>query len=790
MICQCLAIVLAATALARPMTPGGEGPRRSWLILRDVSASVGDQADLPSPLEAELPQEQVRFADTLLAAGQEADADAPATRLTPALRLAGRRLADNRTAGVVLMTDGCFDDDWPPAATRLANALAEAKATLYIVPLDAAPHDARITAFAADRQRNGPCRLQLSLAANAILTRTVTVRRTQPQPAILYSKKIRLLPGRPITIRLTDNIPAGQAGVWRATLGPKSELPGNDTATAAVLPEVRQVVWIARNGKVPPTVGGVKIDHIQPGSAPLDAAGWSRYAVGVLVDEKGTLLDAGRRKALAEAVRGGMGLVLIGSGPHETPVDRTDPLNSVAALVADPFRRNPLALTVVLDASGSMAEQITTEQNGRPTVTRKFDLAAGAVASLKRHLTERDRLKVLVFSDSAKLVYDSGTASPNFAVLAETLAEVQPAGATKIAPALQMAIASPPPKRHTGLVLVLSDLQTAPFDPAKMADRFKAGNWRLAVVATGSAAEKTLPLQQLAGRLGASLVHSENLRGLAKIFGWLCRKTRGDSLRRGRFTVVSTGRMLPAGKVLDTNAYILAAAAPRAEVLARVGDPAEGDPVLAYRQVGLGRSFTLALPPSAAERSGAFGKLLDFMVSRAARKTRDRRFDVELQRTGSRLRVRLIARDDKGPMNNLKLTVDVQSLETDETAKIETVSLPLPQIAPGAYQQTLLHVPAVAGVTIIDVPSASAVWRGVSRRLAPRELAELGADWRVLRKLAELTGGRIVSAEELRTPEVGRELAFKGWQPVWQYCLAAALAMMLLNWGISRASRN
>ncbi len=784
------------------MLPLGDAANRPWLVLTDVSDSVGEQSGAAITPPADITVTNQRFADTLLATGQPPARQV--TRISPALQLAGGRARRRTVAGIVLRTDGQFHDAWLPAARQLATQLAEARVPLYIVPQDAPPLDARIVAFKVTPTPPAGCRLQLTVAANAILRRTITITRDDPaSPATIYKKTHKLMPHRPITIRLTDRTTRRRPPLYTAAITPADKLPGNDRLTAIAPPSQPAVAYIDNSPNARPArlaeLLQMPVEHLRAagGTSPQSLAAWNRYAAVVLVDPAGNLLNPAQRAGLAKYVRSGGGLVLIGGGPRQKPADRRDPLNRVAALIPNPFQRNPLALTVILDASGSMAEV----QTGIRPPRRKFSLAAEAIASLKHHLTPQDSLKVIVFSDKSRCVYDSVTTPPDFAKLRDALAAVQPTGPTHIAAALQMATKTPPPGKRDGLVLILSDLRTQKFDPIAVAERFKASRWRLGVVAIGSPGVDKLtsmPLKILARRCDAPLVLREHLRGLAEIFASLCRNARGDGLRSGGFKITATADWPElAGLSFKPVTYIQTAPARRAKVLARAG----ADPLLGFKQAGLGKNFTLAIAEDTKNAkitkiSNTLLPAIARMTRRVARPTGEAGFAATVTRDGGELHLRLDARRSGKAINSLSLEARIQPLRSGDDSAGPIVAR-LKQIAPGLYEAAISCPPGPLGLEVCrtggsthPAPSKAGgvVWQSVITEIHPRELRRLGADFQALRKLADITGGRIITADEL--PTLMRQETTKSYRPIWQITLAAAVAIMLLNWAMGILSKN
>jgi len=797
---QCLALAAVVVALTGPRAALGGRARLGCLLAVDASGSVrGQVAPAAERLRAAVPSgvdvEEVFFAERLT---RRPTGPADRTAVGPALRMIASR-ARAGLPGAVLATDGRFTDErWPPAASAAAAAGAE----VLIVPMNAPPPDARVAALSAGRAADGGVRVVATVAANAGVRRTLVVTRTAGggERRVLLRRALTLLPEAPATVRVADAPAADAAAEYEASLVEAEAVGENDSATVLVLPVRRRVAAVAADAALRRLLAGAgePPSALSPAELPASPAALARYAAVVLVDATGEALSAEQRRALAGYVRAGGGLLLIGAGPHAVPADRDDPLNRVLPLTADPFRRRPLHLSVVLDRSASMGE-LTAPAPGRPRQV-KFDLAAEAVVALKDHLTDRDALMVVTFAGKARRIYDSGSGPPDFADLRRRLDAVRPAGSTRVTPALAEALKAPTPRGLTPMVLVLSDLETETFDPGGWARRLKAGRVRLAVVAVGrapptapaaTAPAAPPPLARLTERLGADAwyVRRDRLAGLARVFADLVRRGRGSVLQEGPQAVRVVGPLF--GTELealgDLDGVILSAARGPAEVLART---AAGDPLLARRRAGLGRTVALAAPLDGGHNrawraSPATAKLLPSAVRWTARPEGDPRFHADLRRQDATLVIAVRAGEPGEPLNGLSLTA--ACLPAGEAGGEGALTVPLDQVAPGRYRGEASCPSGAPAAVMVRGADGSAVWRGSAAATYPREYRRLGADREALRRLAELTGGRVVAADRLAgalTAATARRMT-----ELWPWLIAFAAAIVLAEWCLARVTR-
>lgn len=792
---QCLALLAAAGALARPLAPLAETARRPWLVANDASASLRGQEKAPWAWPLGLAREDILFADGL---GSSAAAPNPqATRIRPLLSLLQARAKE--LAGAVIRTDGRFQDD-----TWQADAAALGKTGLgvWIVPADAAGADAKAADLAVRRAADGTVHLRLTLAANAYQRRQVTVIEKR-RSVTLYDRQLQLAPGENTVIELADTPPPEATAIYEAALSAGDDFGENDTATAALPPARRRAAVLAGAdaADISPALARatLPVETLRPAQAPETPDGWMPYSVVCLIDPTGMALSSAQRSALARYVRGGGGLVVVGAGPCQGPADFNDPLNQVLPLVANPYQRKPMKVIVILDASGSMGER-TPDAAGNPGPMRKFDLAVEALATLKEHLTAQDALAVVRFSETAALVYDSDGADgrgQRRIDMGEILAidrRTPPAGATRIKPALDLAMAAAPTDGREGLVLIVSDLETQDADlrPDELAGRLGRAKLTLAAVATASTQEKLNPaLERLLDLSHATAIRSERLAGLAELFARFVRRARGGPVRHGAFTFAADGPVFSASGLAlgPLTAYLPAAAKGDATILARI----EGDPVLARRSAGVGKAVSIAIPFAGSDNqalsaSPAFATLLADALAWSARPDGDSRFAGVLATISHGRRLTVTAADADGPIDSLALTGLLT--RADEPGPGQT--LPLLQQGPGRYEADL---PPPAGAEILTVsegsgPSARVVWQEAPAHVPAAEFAALGADFDALRHLEILTGGQILSpAQAADLSDRIRQAVAGGQTALWPGLLAIAVALMLLDWAATRIVR-
>ena len=780
-IVQSLALAAVAVCLADPLAALGGRAKLPYLLAVDASGSVRRQRPGPDELQFPPGAEVSRFSFAAGLGRADQAADESATRVGAVLRMIGSR-ARTGLAAAVIVTDGRFTDaDWPGAAAAVAGRGAD----VLIIPMDSPPPDARIASVTAVRRGRRRVEIAATVSAGAPMQRTLTITRAGAAEPLLV-RPLALLGRGPVTVRATDTLAEDATGEYAARLDADDAFGENDSATLLLGPLRRSIAVVAAPPDVRQTLSSdlPAARFLAADELAATPAGLAELSGVIIFDATGTALSASQRTALAEYVRAGGGLVMVGTGPHARPADDRDPLNRVLPLAANPFHRRPLHLSVLLDRSGSMKQPA----GGGATRQIKFDLAAEAVVALTDHLTNRDALTVIMFSDRAAVEYDSGDRGADFAALRRKLASVVPGGSTKVIPAMERALSIRRAGGRTPMLLILSDLRTEDFDPAAWADRLRRAGAKLAVVAIREAPEQSPPaeppLKALAEQLGAAYEQRDHLAGLAEVFARLVRRGRGDALKRERTRIVVTAPVFDTGLAAlpQAKAYILSGLRGRSELLARTPG---GDPILAFRRAGLGRTVSLAVPLSetlnpAWARDPAATGLISSAVNWAAKGDNDPRLDVNVTREGGALRITVTARDYGLPLTDMDLTAAV-------AARGEITTAPLLQVKPGRYEASAACPPdATAAIEIRDRQDAT-IWHGSAAAFYPPEYRSLGADMQSLRRLAHATGGRIVPAGALA--ESLRQVHRRRMTILWPYLLAVALAAMLVEWSLTRITR-
>ncbi len=747
---QMACVIAAAIALAGPNLIAGSSTPLPWLVLSDVSASMRGQQDILLP--PTLATERYWFAANV--ASKPADVDRTGTRISQALRVAAGEARNGRASGVLIKTDGQFmDDRWE----AIAGELGQVGVPVIIIPAADRIADARIDRFVARRDMDGSVRLTVAVVSNVSDAAVLTISRG-PNATPVAQRRLTLAPNRPQTVVFADeHSPAGFRR-YRATITPGDILDENNTADAILPSRTPLIAWVAGKGTNASDL--VSIDSsMRPEGIPLEdmphkADSLGRYSAVVMVLAPGQLPALAARRALQRYVMGGGGLLLVGTGPADGPADAGDPLNVISPLIPVPYSRSPLMVTVILDASGSMANPPAGASAGRT----RFNLASDAVLNLQRYLTNKDRLSVITFADSPTGLYDSGSNPIDYSSLGDALAKIEPAGATKLFDAIKLAAAARDDKGRRRLTIIVSDLNTERFDATQAARLIRQNGSSLAIVAIsadGSGDGAGLPVEKLTELTGGHLTCTGDLRGLAGIFSKLVNVGRGPRYKFGELKMAMKDAPAGASSLEGMRVSSIPCAAPKKTiVLINAG----GEAVLGATQVGLGRSAMFAIDPTRlpgqSDRDHV-AKVLGGILKWTMRPDTDSRFDGKVTVEDRGVKVTVSAIGESGSMNNLELV----AFWRDVSGGMPAHAAEMKQVAPGRYEAILEKV-TTSGVAVV-LMKGSTVWQSRGKSAGVGEFARTGANWENLNRLAKLTGGRLIDERSGMVTGVGEEAGEK-----------------------------
>jgi uncharacterized membrane protein len=750
-----LGVLAAVAALSDPHT--GSRAERA-VIAVDRSASVdaamrsveGGWIGRATPDGCVVPCRVVSFgarADSL----PPARADSVTRRATDLeAGVAAAVAAAPRGGRVIVLSDGV------QTAGDASRAVAEARARN--VKIDAVP-------LTDDKLRDAALvRLDAPAAVHQgdTISLLVTVHSTSIDGALLSvtrdggnvaSQNIRLVKGdNPFTLSYTaasEGWHAFRVGVRLAG----DERPQNNELVASVdvgAPPQAIVASVSPNPAIAQILRarGVRPIVAQPTSLPTDPAGYATIDAVVLDDVPADLLGATQLSALSTAVRdGGLGLLTMGGrhayslgGYARSALDRVLP---VASLSPGDLQRRHLAVELVLDRSGSMAD--TAGGEGIPKMTMALSAATQTATFVSDHA---DELGITAFDIAPHLVLPMQRITPGPATenVQSTISRLTADGGTDIylglRAGLQEVLKSQSPNRH---IILLTDGISQPHNYTALLQDLKRDHIAVATVALGTDVDAAL-LKHLSDSTGGNFYETKRARDLPKIFVKETRLSAEPVLINGLQDVLPQGsspvvRSLVGVKLPSLKGNVVTRLRPGAQVdlIARSASD-KTEPALAQWGYGTGRviSWTPGLgAPWAADwtpQSALWNDAVRWVARGVAAAPAAVSASVG---TTTALRVDLAA---AGPTPETQLsaalgrpgtaTRGIQLAETTPSAY--TADLPL--LPAGSYNLTLALSSALGGPRLfrVDVPY-------------PAEYLPTGLGRSTLGQLAKQTGGSLLS---------------------------------------------
>lgn len=788
----------------------------SAVFLVDVSESVGERGigSARETMAAALRSARVgdRVAVATFAGGiavapeAEASADGEwpmperrdATFLADALSMAGALANPGAARRVVLFSDGFgTGGNAEEAALRAASEGIQ----IFVVPIapDPAPEVMleRLDLPAAARPR-APFPVAARIRSN-VATRAEV--RMEVDGLVVHTGTVSLTPGEN-RLPLPD-APAGEgaATVEVTVLAEKDTRAENDAAVGFVGRTGQPRILLVDRDRASVTAlqgawkdAGMVVDVRPPEGVPEGFGELAGFDLAVLSGVDALTLGAARMDALERWVREmGGGLVMIGGGDsfgaggyYKTPIERILPVRMEHDDRLDVPR---VALLIVLDRSGSMAAPA----GG----TTKMALAnQGAVLAMEV-LQSRDLLGVRAVDTRVHRVVNLAPVVDRAGLEQRIRAITSGGGGIYVYTALLEAwSALREADAKVKHVILFSDAADAEEKFAgEMADGTQGGGTALdvasamraegittSVVALGSERDRDAEfLEQLAERGAGRYYLTGDAMALPQIFTTETMKVAQSSLVEepvlpevvGMHPATDGIRWEEAPPLLG---YNVVKAKPAAAVPLQVES---GDPLFAAWRYGLGKAAAFTGDAKAAWASewlgwGGFRSFWEQVARATMRAAADPQMEVAIREEGDAL---VVAADVTQPggafRNGLSLVLNAVGPGG------ATASASFAQVAPGRYEATL--VPPEAGPVFGTVSEAGKPG-GVSFsfvRQAGAEFRTMGVDEAVLRRLAELSGGRYAPGEEEIFARPERPV--KRFMDLAPWLIGAALALLPLD---------
>ena len=535
---------------------------------------------------------------------------------------------------------------------------------------------------------------------------------------------------------------------------------------------------------------GVEIQSITVQELPKDPMALADTSAVILSNISAMDLGQQRQQTLAAYVRDqGGGLIVLGGdqafsvgGYAHTPLEEVLPVETSR----DKLQLPSLGLVAVIDCSGSMSGE-------------KLDMARQAAAASIKLLSRLDRVGVIAFSGDYRWVVPLQQASQDPSIT-NRIRTIGALGGTIMYPALEEACrvlaGTDTSLKH---VIVLTDGHSAPGPFLELADSCGAAGITISTVAVSQDADRKL-LADIAEHSGGRMYIAESARPLPAIFARETVLASRSGIDERRFKpqlqpTMSTELLsgFSAGDFPPLDGYVLAVSKPLAQT-ALVRPTQEGaDPVLAYWQVGLGRSvaFTSGLWPkwgaSWTAWSG-FSKFWTQAVDYVALPANPTEFEVETSVVGDEGRV-LISAEHLPASVQGSLTLSGQLTAPGA----QRVPLALQRTGLGRFEARFpLDTP---GTYLVSLPFASrsdsAARSGILRtgivQSYSAEYRRLRDDPVLLTELAQRTGGRVLSFQQPDAVfEASSVRPIEIRKPAWQFFVQMAMVLFLLDVAVRR----
>lgn len=306
---------------------------------------------------------------------------------------------------------------------------------------------------------------------------------------------------------------------------PGDQRPQNDVLTSSVsvgAPPRAIVASVSPNPRIAAilTARGVRTTVARPDSLPSDAAGYADVDAVVLDDIPAYRLATRQLNALSAAVRdAGLGLLTLG-GRHAYSLggyahSALDSVLPVASLSPGDLQRRHLAVELVLDRSGSMAD--TAGGEGIPKMTMALSAARDTAAFVSAHA---DELGIVAFDITPHQVLPMQRVTPGPATtrVVSRINRLTADGGTDIylglRAGLNQVLASKSPNRH---IILLTDGISQPHNYSGLLQELKRDHIAVATVALGTDVDSDL-LRRIARATGGNAYTTKRARDLPKIF--------------------------------------------------------------------------------------------------------------------------------------------------------------------------------------------------------------------------------------------------------------------------------
>lgn len=528
---------------------------------------------------------------------------------------------------------------------------------------------------------------------------------------------------------------------------------------------------------------GIEIEEREVSQIPTDLTELADYASVVFDNVPAYDLSLAAMENLERYVRDlGRGFLMLGGdrsfgagGYYQTPIERLLPVDMD---VTSSMQIPSLAMTFVIDKSGSMGN---TSTEG----TSKLDIVKQAVLASIRLMNPFYEVGLLAFDASFEWAVEITRAGERQRIERD-LASLSSGGGTVLGPALEEAFRALRSRnaavRH---IVVLSDGLTSDEEFEGLTQQIRRAGITVSTVAVGGNSDRNL-MERIAEWGGGRAYRTDSIRSVPRIFTAETNLVSRNLIveepfvpERSSESPILSGIERLRLPILDGFVLTYPKADSR-EVLGAV----QGNPLLATRQYGLGRSaaFTTDVRGRWSQQWLQWEEFPQFagqLVRWTQPAGEDESLEVDIRQEAETAHISVDATDRAGRyLNMLPLRARMVTPDGEQrTAQLE-------QVAPGRYEGELpiggtghYLVTVASGEEI--APTTTGLYVGYSPEYSVRS-----GDVTALADIARAGGGRMLTREQLRNfPELyqqsrdgGRSLA-----PIRLPLLIAALALFLID---------
>lgn len=763
-----LVLISLILAMARPVISTGS-TRLSIAYLVDVSHSIASSsinaaADRIDALTAELKPDHARvlafgssvavLPDTkalrAIAAADPTDPKSPVRRdgtdLDQALRQARAELLPGHLQRIVLFSDG---QQTSGDATDAAVLLAAAGVRVFTEPM--APRDVQDTWV--DRVT-----VPEPVAAGALVTATVSIGSQRPGRALVEVREgDRVIASQAADIKAGEtsvplDISLADAGAHR--LDASVTMPGdrvgvnNKLSREVVVSDRPRVLYVegtpASGAYLQSALSqsGFDVTLHPPTGLPKDASDLDAYDAVIVSDVARAQIPDASMKAISQWVEqdgGGLliagGEAVFGEGTPGGPAGyRNSELERIAPTTFERKDKPEVALIIVLDKSWSMAGAV-------------LELCKAAAQAAIDVLTDEQQVGLITFNDGMNWEFTLRNVGKNRDAIRKSVASIEASGHTLIYPPVEQAyLALKDARARAKHVVLLSDGRSYPDDYEGLVKKMVAAKITVSTIAVGPAADVELLTDIAKWGKGRSYI-VQDAKEVPQIFVKEAKNASTPSFdEKAIKPVVKFPGFLQGVNFAGVPTLRGRTATVTKDAAMELLSTEDGDPLLSFWQIGLGRSAVFAGDVKDRWASDwlkwkGYGPFFASVVRAIARqRPAGVGVDVKASEVSGAARSVSIAIESRDPhgkyADRLKPSVTVRAGDGTSVTRIARQTLP------GRYETNVI-ADATQPLTI-SVEGAGGV--PVSRFVIPDRAAEYRfrpADRDTLASLASATGGSL-----------------------------------------------